>query len=106
MKILGKFLLPCAFFIAVSSAFAQPQAEKSALLNNPVYQNNCAKCHGKTAEGHFYGGPSLVDAKVTATPADVLTNFIANGKGRMPKYAGKLSSDEIDTLVKQIKSGQ
>jgi mono/diheme cytochrome c family protein len=33
-----------------------------------------------------------------------LHNIIANGKGRMPKYAGKLTSEEIDTLVQQIKT--
>lgn len=27
-----------------------------------------------------------------------------NGKGHMPKYAGKLTPEEIDTLVEQIKA--
>jgi mono/diheme cytochrome c family protein len=35
-----------------------------------------------------------------------LRNSIANGKGRMPKYAGKLNADEIDALVQQIKSSK
>lgn len=36
--------------------------------------------------------------------ADDLRNMITNGKHRMPKFSGKLSSEEIDTLVSQIKS--
>ena len=33
-----------------------------------------------------------------------LHNIIANGKGHMPKYASKLTSEEIDALVEQIKA--
>jgi mono/diheme cytochrome c family protein len=36
--------------------------------------------------------------------ADELRNIITNGKHRMPKYAGKLTPAEIDTLVTQIKA--
>jgi len=38
------------------------------------------------------------------TSNDDLLNIISNGKGHMPKYAGKLRADEITTLVQQIKS--
>lgn len=36
--------------------------------------------------------------------ADDLRNMITNGKHRMPNFSGKLSAEEIDTLVSQIKS--
>jgi hypothetical protein len=39
-----------------------------------------------------------------ATSTADLHNIITNGKGRMPKYANKLTSEEIDTLVQQIKT--
>ena len=41
---------------------------------------------------------------VTASPADDLRNIITNGKDHMPKYRGKLTAEEIDTLVKQIRT--
>ena len=37
---------------------------------------------------------------------DDLRNIITNGKHRMPKYAGKLTPEEIDALATQIKSGK
>jgi cytochrome c5 len=74
------------------------------LISNPVFEKNCAKCHGKTAEGSHFGGPSLVSEEVRQTSADDLRNIIMNGKHRMPKYAGKLTSEQIDTLVSQIKA--
>jgi mono/diheme cytochrome c family protein len=91
-------------FIALSfsGAFAQASPPASQLTANPVFHKNCAKCHGKSAEGRRFGGPSLVSGKATAMSEEDLRNIVTNGKGRMPKYAGKLSSEEIETLVRQI----
>ena len=50
------------------------------------------------------GGPSLVSPDATAMPREDLINTVTNGKHRMPKYAGKLTPEEISTLVNQIKS--
>jgi mono/diheme cytochrome c family protein len=102
---LKKLLLATAIassFFALTTAFAQTPAQDTGLLANSVYLKNCAKCHGKTAEGRHFGGPSLISAKTATASADDLRNIIANGKGHMPKYAGKLTPEEIDTLVKQI----
>lgn len=79
-------------------------AAPNGLTDNPVYKKNCAKCHGKTAEGRHFGGPSLVSGKTEAMSADELREIITNGKGRMPKYANKLTSEQIDELVKEIQA--
>jgi mono/diheme cytochrome c family protein len=89
-------------FLTLTAAIAQTPPADTTLLRNSVYLKNCAKCHGKTAEGRHFGGPSLISAKTAPASADNLHNIIANGKGHMPKFAGKLTAEEIDTLVKQI----
>jgi mono/diheme cytochrome c family protein len=94
----------CSSLLFLSLANAQTPPPDSALTTNPVFVKNCAKCHGKTAEGHHFGGPSLISAKTSSTSADDLHNIINNGKGHMPKFVGKLTPEEIDTLVQQIKS--
>jgi mono/diheme cytochrome c family protein len=93
----------CSIVFLATSLWAQAPTDVG-LTANPVYEKNCAKCHGKTAEGRHFGGPSLRDDKVNAAPAEDLRNIISNGKGHMPKYAGKLSAEEIDALVQQIKA--
>jgi mono/diheme cytochrome c family protein len=97
MKLLR--LAVCLFSAAV---FAQNPPSGQTLTVNPVFQKNCAKCHGETAEGRHFGGPSLFLDKPAS--ADDLRNIIANGKGCMPKYTDKLTSEEIDTLVQQIEA--
>ena len=88
-------------FVAVAAA-QTPQASHG-VTENPVYQKDCAKCHGKTGEGRHFGGPSLVSEKAAATSSDELRSIIANGKHHMPKFEGKLTAEEIDTLVREIK---
>jgi mono/diheme cytochrome c family protein len=85
------------------AASAQTPPANATLTTNKVFEKNCAKCHGKAADGRFLGGPSLLSEKTAAASADDLRNIITNGKGRMPKYTGKLTPAEIETLVQQIK---
>lgn len=84
------------------AVFSQTPPAETGLTGSAVYKKDCAKCHGKTAEGRHFGGPSLVSDKVATASADDLRNMIASGKGRMPKFAGKLTTEEIGTLVQQI----
>ena len=83
---------------------AQTHDSNGSLIDNPVYEKSCAKCHGKTAAGRHFGGPSLASPNVTAASGDDLRNIISNGKGHMPKFAGKLTPEDIDQLVAQIKA--
>jgi mono/diheme cytochrome c family protein len=94
----------CSVFFALTVAFAQTPPADTKLTANPVYQKSCAKCHGKTAAGRHFGGPSLVSEKTAATSAEDRRNIIANGKGRMPKFSGKLTPDDIDALLQQIQA--
>jgi cytochrome c5 len=104
LKIARRVLLCCSLFcLSLGLAFGQ-NAGSFALSDNPVYKKNCAKCHGKTAEGRHFGGPSLVAEKTTSMSADDLRDIITNGKHRMPKFSAKLTADQIDALVTQIKS--
>jgi len=104
LKILRFTVSLCSLFLALTAVFAQTTPPDAALTANPIFQKNCAKCHGKTAEGRHFGGPSLLGEKARAASADDLRNIITNGKRHMPKYASKLTPEEIDTLVQQIKA--
>jgi mono/diheme cytochrome c family protein len=106
VKAYGLTIAASSMFLALVAVSAQTPPSEATLTTNPVYENHCAKCHGKTAEGRHFGGPSLISEKTAATAADDLRNIITNGKGRMPKYAGKLTSEEIDTLVQQLRSNK
>jgi len=93
-----------ALVLFALAAHAQDAKPENSLTTNPVYQQNCAKCHGKTAQGRFMAGPSLVSEKATALSSDDLRDIITNGKHHMPKFGEKLSSTEIDALVDQIRA--
>jgi mono/diheme cytochrome c family protein len=95
-------VLFCSASLALA-ALAQTMGE-TALTGNAHYEKNCAKCRGKSAEGRHFAGPSLKSDKVAGASDEDLRNMITNGKGHMPKFGGKLTADEIDILVQQIRS--
>jgi mono/diheme cytochrome c family protein len=97
-------IAPFFVLIGFATVLAQAPASDASLTTNPAYQKNCAKCHGKTAGGRTFAGPSLISKKAAATGAEDLRNMIANGKGRMPKFASKLTPEEIDALVRQVQT--
>ena len=104
MKTSQLTIAACSFFFAFPAAFSQVRASDMTLTANPVFITDCGKCHDKTAEGRHFRGPSLISETITAASGGELGNIITNGKGHMPKYAGKLTPEEIDTLVQQIKA--
>lgn len=92
-KFLQLTLAICSLFFALTAVSAQDQPLNGTLTANSVFQEHCAKCHGKTAEGRHFGGPPLISEKIAETTADDLRSIITNGKGRMPKYASKLTAE-------------
>jgi mono/diheme cytochrome c family protein len=100
----SRFALALCCLLLQAAFFAQAQSSDATLIANPVFKNNCAKCHGKTAQGRHFAGPSLVSDKARDASNEGLQAIIFNGKGRMPKFAGKLTSEEISTLVRQIEA--
>jgi mono/diheme cytochrome c family protein len=65
---LGELLLKTSRVILViwllvfvlAACFGQTPPSDTSLSKNGIFQKNCAKCHGKTAEGRHFGGPSLI----------------------------------------------
>jgi cytochrome c6 len=90
------------FAIAAVSLAGPALAADAAAL----YASKCAACHGKdgagTAVGKKMGAPDF--ATVKGSEAD-LAAAIANGKGKMSAYKGKLSDEEIQALAKFVKGG-
>ena len=74
-----------------------------------LFKGKCAMCHGAdgkgdTAMGKRLGIKDLGSADVQKQSDAELTSDITKGKGKMPAYEGKLSGDQIQDLVKFIRT--
>jgi len=81
--------------------FASPGAD--------IFKARCAPCHGATGKGDTKMGQHLKlrdlgSADVQLQTEDELEAIIARGKGKMPAYERKLSKQQIEDLVKFIRS--
>jgi mono/diheme cytochrome c family protein len=97
-------IVGCSLLSAITTLSAQNASSTTLLTDDPAFQNNCARCHGKEGKGHRIGPPSLVSGKVPDLAPDEIRAVIANGKGHMPNFGDKLTANEIDLLVQQIKN--
>jgi cytochrome c6 len=85
----------------VPAARAQGDAEAT-------YKAKCAGCHGADGSGSTAAGKAMKVRDFHApevqkeTDAE-LTDIIANGKNKMPKYADKLKEAEIKDLVAYVR---
>ena len=74
-----------------------------------IYKAKCAMCHGPDGAGQTPMGKNmklrdLRSADVQKQTDAELVKWIADGKGKMPAYKGKLSADEINALVAFIRT--
>jgi mono/diheme cytochrome c family protein len=72
-----------------------------------TFQAKCAACHGKDGKGQSDMAKKLGVKDLTATklPAAEIEKVIANGKGKMTPWKGKLSDAEISALAKYVAGG-
>jgi mono/diheme cytochrome c family protein len=73
------------------------------------FKMRCAPCHGAKGAGETKLGQNLHvrdlgSAEVQKQPDRELMEIIGRGKGKMPAYDGKLTKDQIDGLVKWIRT--
>ncbi|HZQ68297.1 MAG TPA: cytochrome c [Terriglobales bacterium] len=74
-----------------------------------LFKAKCAVCHGATGAGDTGMGKAmnlrdLGSADVQKQSDADLTAIITNGKGKMPKYDGKLTKEQIESLVQHVRT--
>ncbi len=74
-----------------------------------TFKAKCAMCHGADGKGDTSMGKTLKlrdlgSADVQGQSDADLAGIITNGKGKMPKYDGKLTADQINGVVKYIRT--
>ena len=81
------------------------QASEAATL----YDEHCDTCHGKdgrakTFKGRFRKARDLTDAQWQAEVTDErLFNSITHGRGKMPSFKKKLSTEQVESLVAYVR---
>jgi len=103
MKTVLKAILAVLAFAMVFSTWAL--ADSGA----DTFKAKCAMCHGADGKGDTGMGKTLKirdlgSGDVQSQSDADLAKIITDGKGKMPKYDGKLTKDQIDDVVKFIRT--
>jgi mono/diheme cytochrome c family protein len=95
----------CTMALGMLLAAAIPAAADDAAA---LYKSKCQVCHGAdgkgTAAGQKMGAKDFQSPEVAKQSDADLAKITKEGKGKMPKYDGKLTDDQIKGLIKYIRS--
>ncbi len=99
-------ILAFAIFLgaAASLGFGQPAKNSTA----STYKTNCVSCHGQDGRGSAVGKSlhtaDFHSAQVQQQSDAQLANVVAEGRGNMPAFGTRLSKNQIDALVRYIRT--
>jgi mono/diheme cytochrome c family protein len=101
-----KLLLVALFLISTSFTLLASTADTAQ--GRKVFETNCATCHGSngagTKAGQEVGAPDLRSQKIQQHSNQVWKQQIKNGKNSMPPFGAMLSSQQIDSIVKYVRT--
>jgi cytochrome c6 len=95
----------CTMALGMLLAAAIPAAADDAAA---LYKSKCQVCHGAdgkgTAAGQKMGARDFNSPEVAKQSDADMVKITKEGKGKMPKFEGKLTDDQIKGLIKYIHS--
>jgi mono/diheme cytochrome c family protein len=103
--------LICAVAAAAATGARQGHGRTPTPINPAVtYAKNCATCHGRDGRAetfkskHRHHARDLTDARWQAEASDErILNSIRDGKGKMPAFKGKLTNEQIVSLLAYVR---
>jgi mono/diheme cytochrome c family protein len=104
-----KLNLKNAAILCLAAGIATPVLAEGAGAD--IYKAKCAMCHGvdgtsNTPAGKAMKATSFKDPAVAKASEAELIGAVNNGKNKMPAYAGKLTDDQIKSVVGYIRTLQ
>ena len=95
-----------ATFLAATASLGFGQAASNSAAS--LYKTNCASCHGPDGRGSAVGkslhAADFHSPQVQQQSDAQLAGVIAEGRGNMPPFGTRLTKDQIDALVKYIRT--
>ncbi|HLW51553.1 MAG TPA: cytochrome c [Candidatus Angelobacter sp.] len=99
--LMRSMMLAAILGLTAVGAFAQDDAAA-------LYKSKCQMCHGADGKGspagQKMGAKDFHSPEVAKMSDKEFFDITKNGKDKMPKYDGKLTDDQIQALVKYIRS--
>ena len=103
-RLLAKTLAIATFLGSTAWGFGQSPNNSAAT----TYKTNCVSCHGPDGRGSTVGKSLHIadfhSAQVQQQSDAQLAGVVAEGRGNMPAFGTRLGKDQIDALVKYIRT--
>lgn len=103
-----KKILALTAILAIAAVSVAPAlADEAKADGKTLYNGKCAMCHGTdgVAKPMGKGSANFNDAAYQAkATVDEIVKVTLEGKGKMPKYEGKLTAEQAKMVAEYVKS--
>jgi mono/diheme cytochrome c family protein len=96
-------------FVALALPLTSASADTAPLPGAALYKTSCSSCHGPEGAGTTKVGVALkvrdlrTDEVQSQTDLELM-KVIAGGKGKMPAYGKKLTTEQIQSIIAFIRT--
>jgi mono/diheme cytochrome c family protein len=108
ISLIATSLAAVAVFAMIGGQVATSQQPTSLQEADQTFQARCSTCHAEHGEGSEVGAslnvPDLRSQRIQQDEDSKLRQIIREGKGDMPMFKRDFSDDEINRLIKLIRS--
>lgn len=105
-KTLFATTLAFSIFLGASASLGLAQSASNSAAS--TYKTNCVSCHGPDGRGSVVGkslhAADFHSAQVQQQSDAQLAEVVGQGRGNMPAFGTRLSKDQIEALVKYIRT--
>lgn len=95
------FHFPYPQLSAMPTEYRTTPIIRSARSGKDLYEQNCSKCHGYDGTKGKFGAKNLRNSVLTDEQSVMI---IQKGKGIMPSWEKKLTSEQIHAIISYIKT--
>jgi mono/diheme cytochrome c family protein len=102
------FAVPVTALAMIGGQVATSQPHASLQEADQTFQARCSTCHAEHGEGSDAGAslnvPDLRSQRIQVQDDNTLRRIIKEGKGDMPTFKRDFTDDEVNQLVKLVRS--
>ena len=82
----------------------EPTADELIAMGEPIYDRQCARCHGGDGGGMGGAYPALAGDNLVVGNAEPVIEVVVHGRGGMPAFGGELDNEGIAAVVSYIRN--
>jgi mono/diheme cytochrome c family protein len=82
----------------------EPSADELISMGGPLYDRNCARCHGADGAGQGGAYPALAGSDMVTGDPEPVIEIVVHGRGAMPAFGQEFDNEQLAAVVSYVRN--